>query len=489
MTAKMISRHHVDETRKDWNAIRLSLMRWCLKVKMLQNWEIFHRVLLQTGSKPIVEKSRKDDFWGAREVDFNTLKGVNALGRLLMELREKVHSPKPPTVVLPLRIPDFLLYGSPIRPVRKINHPLPKEQKESTQQQRKKQGEIPFERMKTTYVFGAGASLHVGYPLASKMSGDLLDFMLNYPIDRYRDSARFIIETFGQTLNIEDLITDLEARIEACRNKESHYERAMIGVWGNPLAHLSEMLREWFRVIHNNPAPLYAEFADRVLKAGDTVITFNYDDSLDRELKRVGKWDLSCGYGFQLGNSAASSDVLLLKLHGSMNWMLSVFGGITSGGPVFVSPRSTLGDRPVIHDADAKYLGYSDFSGNTYPGGAVSMKSLILPGRCKRFFVDTSFGREFERFWNDLWSQGATALTKTDRLVICGYSMPKVDERARDLLLKKTPKHSHVTIISGADGERIANDFRTDGLQNVEAFKGGYFQEWLQSLSTKATGA
>ena len=32
--------------------------------------------------------------------------------------------------------------------------------------------------MSTTFVFGAGASLHAGYPLASTMGEALLDFML-----------------------------------------------------------------------------------------------------------------------------------------------------------------------------------------------------------------------------------------------------------------------------------------------------------------------
>jgi hypothetical protein len=35
--------------------------------------------------------------------------------------------------------------------------------------------------MTTTYVVGAGASLHVGYPLAATMGETLLDFMSRYP--------------------------------------------------------------------------------------------------------------------------------------------------------------------------------------------------------------------------------------------------------------------------------------------------------------------
>ena len=48
--------------------------------------------------------------------------------------------------------------------------------------------------MPTTYVFGAGASLHAGYPLASTMGASLLDFMLGYPMPPYPGVAQFVID-------------------------------------------------------------------------------------------------------------------------------------------------------------------------------------------------------------------------------------------------------------------------------------------------------
>lgn len=94
-------------------------MRWCLQVKLAQNYEKFRQLLLATGDKPIVEHSRRDDFWGAKPVDDATLIGVNALGRLLMELRERARQDTPETLLsvnLPA-IEDFRLYGRPIEPI------------------------------------------------------------------------------------------------------------------------------------------------------------------------------------------------------------------------------------------------------------------------------------------------------------------------------------------------------------------------------------
>lgn len=89
MTAKMKSRKHHQDSRTDWDWVRVKIMRWCLRVKLIQNWDAFSELLLETGDRPIVEQSRRDDFWGAKPVDKHTLVGMNALGRLLIELRKK----------------------------------------------------------------------------------------------------------------------------------------------------------------------------------------------------------------------------------------------------------------------------------------------------------------------------------------------------------------------------------------------------------------
>ena len=116
MTAKMKSKPHRQNSRSDWDAVRVKIMRWCLQVKLAQNWDRFRDALLETENLPIVEHSRRDDFWGAKPVDDTTLVGVNALGRLLMELREQIKK-YPPDVfqyVEPLPIPEFLLCGRQI---------------------------------------------------------------------------------------------------------------------------------------------------------------------------------------------------------------------------------------------------------------------------------------------------------------------------------------------------------------------------------------
>ena len=118
MTAKMKGKRYLDSTRSDWEKVRVDIMRWCLRVKLTQNWDTFGNLLLSTGNAPIVEESRRDAFWGAKRTDAG-LVGINALGRLLMELRGQLKRPNHAhlRIVEPLHIPHFLLYGQPIEQV------------------------------------------------------------------------------------------------------------------------------------------------------------------------------------------------------------------------------------------------------------------------------------------------------------------------------------------------------------------------------------
>lgn len=107
-----------DWWRSDWDEIKVEIMRWCLHVKLAQNWEKFSAVLMETGERTLIEGPPKDDFWGAVKIDKKTREGVNMLGLLLMDLREEIKeemkkdgaqnsllSVKPP------EIPNFYLDG------------------------------------------------------------------------------------------------------------------------------------------------------------------------------------------------------------------------------------------------------------------------------------------------------------------------------------------------------------------------------------------
>jgi ribA/ribD-fused uncharacterized protein len=127
MAAKMMAKkegRRQKHTRQDWLEIQIELMRWVLRVKLAQHYKRISTLLLQTGERPIVEKSRKDSYWGAVEKkgEEGVLYGENKLGNLLMELRElvKIKPRQELTSVEPLDLSDFLLLGQPIPSIRGV---------------------------------------------------------------------------------------------------------------------------------------------------------------------------------------------------------------------------------------------------------------------------------------------------------------------------------------------------------------------------------
>jgi ribA/ribD-fused uncharacterized protein len=123
MAAKMKSKpHRLKCTRTDFEEEKVAIMYWCLRVKLACNPNGFGHLLKKSGTKPIVEVSHKDKFWGTmvNKTNSNELEGINVLGQLLMELRSFYianQESKAYLTVEPLDIPNFNLFGKPIETV------------------------------------------------------------------------------------------------------------------------------------------------------------------------------------------------------------------------------------------------------------------------------------------------------------------------------------------------------------------------------------
>ncbi|CRM73076.1 NADAR family protein [Pseudomonas sp. 52 E 6] len=120
MTAKMVIKPYLDQSRVDWLRMRVRIMKWCLTCKIVQNWDRFSTLLLETQDLPIVEQSRKDKFWGAVPENDSTLVGANVLGRLLMELREIARAGEIIDSAPPPEVDNFLFLGQEISTVSRM---------------------------------------------------------------------------------------------------------------------------------------------------------------------------------------------------------------------------------------------------------------------------------------------------------------------------------------------------------------------------------
>jgi hypothetical protein len=227
---------------------------------------------------------------------------------------------------------------------------------------------------------------------------------------------------------------------------------------------------------------LYKELARSKIRDGDTILTFNYDLACERALKAEGTWEIGDGYGFSLGvGTTPPSKTTILKLHGSTNWLGILFDGKMG----FSSASNVYGPRPCLFgERDFTYLGYSTDVRDPLCKGisrAGADPALILPTLHKDFFHQTPFGHEWEPFWNCIWGQAQQALCSANNIVVIGYSMPKADERATELLLKHSNRDAEILVFSGSRTGTICEDFRKSGFQTVTSSGKGYFEDYLNA--------
>jgi hypothetical protein len=331
----------------------------------------------------------------------------------------------------------------------------------------------------TTYVLGAGASFHAGYPLARDLGNCLYAWVkAKVPSDDFwRGCIEELHEAYGGLGDIESILTELDECPEGSPAEE-------LGSRGNIRGAIRFLIPAMFKSVREKEAVLYERLVAEHVQAGDVFLTFNYDLALERELRNRSLWEINDGYGFSLGLEAPRSGVKILKLHGSANWWGPLFGGMTG---FFQVGSSVFPERPALMDpSDFSFLQFSGMRDPASPrigrGGAVP--AIVMPTHRKQFFEATSFGHEWEPFWRELWGQAEEVLAASEKLVVIGYSMPQADEAARALLLDHLAKKAQISLWCGQSNKEIAEDFRERGF-TVSPMRGaGRFEDFL-GLETK----
>ena len=221
-------------------------------------------------------------------------------------------------------------------------------------------------------------------------------------------------------INLERLMTRLDSLMpydyaENAGNAANEYEFL-----------LSELKRAFLdRLYEARKGKIYHDelkrFAGYCVANKCCCITFNYDDFVDEALTYTGSWSPDRGYGFFCQSSqevvasteaqTTASMLLLLKLHGSINW------------------RPKLGyASPVAIDSIMHHQEWFDFS----PGDPQDSNHLepepvmVAPVLSKSSLVEQPVLRL-------VWSHAFASLETAHQVTFIGYSFPATDMAARTL--------------------------------------------------------
>lgn len=304
------------------------------------------------------------------------------------------------------------------------------------------------------YVLGAGASYHAGYPLARDLGAAVARWLRtaqpseSIPEWRLSQYRTYLGDLAG--------LNDCEAWLTSLQEETGDPSTEVRTLASTTIDLFPSAIADYFDDIRGSAAPLYDRLAEQV-HPGDVIVTFNYDLALECALRKHGRWDISHGYGFQILDEG-TSQTLVLKLHGSTNWVHCFgLGGVLSKG-------DPSGGRPVVMPQDWRFLGYSGDDPGWRAGGVA--RRMILPAHNK--FFD-------ERFWNELWKQADRALGEASRVTIIGYSIPAADRRANDLLFgggefKGVKPRTPVRISCRTDGSRLCGLFSSRGYPTEDLY-------------------
>lgn len=86
MIAARMGRDRKKMLRRDWESVKVGIMREVVRAKFTQHDDL-RQILLSTGDAKIVEHTERDSYWG----DGGDGSGKNVLGRILMEIRDELN--------------------------------------------------------------------------------------------------------------------------------------------------------------------------------------------------------------------------------------------------------------------------------------------------------------------------------------------------------------------------------------------------------------
>jgi ribA/ribD-fused uncharacterized protein len=85
MLAAKLGRDRKAKLRRDWESVKVSVMKKAVQAKFAQHDDL-RSMLLATGDAKLVEHTENDDYWG----DAGDGSGQNMLGKILMQVRAEL---------------------------------------------------------------------------------------------------------------------------------------------------------------------------------------------------------------------------------------------------------------------------------------------------------------------------------------------------------------------------------------------------------------
>jgi SIR2-like domain len=281
-------------------------------------------------------------------------------------------------------------------------------------------------RQRRVFLFGAGVSASCGIAVARTLLRECLCDLQQENAAKVRTVhglLSYLYPSFDPDLknypNIEDFLNLLQ--MAKTFNSEEFIQSSL---W--PVAKLesaeSIILKAvtdylWRKTMAISSTTILDRFMWEYLRYSDTIVTFNWDITLENALtRRAGDFDILYRYL----RKRQRRHISILKPHGSIDWY-----------------RASQLPKPAAAEAwklDNEYVvfPYSDFS--EHPSVRTLQPLIVPPVASKEFGAD---------FLKETWRGFYRAISDATELTIIGYSLPKEDQFARLVLRRAIRSNIH----------------------------------------------
>jgi hypothetical protein len=273
---------------------------------------------------------------------------------------------------------------------------------------------------RSVVILGAGASRGAsfcgpGLQVLPPLDADFFRLAQHMNEADYNEYAKpvlaFLREDFGARSlpTLETVFTQLEGFERFLRQFSIRRGRRPVR-YQKQLGYLQELIPAVFRGAFDRRMCDWHDRIAQALRAGDAVVSFNYDTLIDHSLTRWarGIWDARCGYGFDVEKGAAAwtapstpgpfpqEYLRLLKPHGSLHW-------------------TNVNEETETLDLRA----------DAYAQKAA--RSNVIPPTWDK----TVLGRWP---WKPVWEESSRYLQRVRCLIVVGYSVPPTDLMSQALI-------------------------------------------------------
>jgi len=272
-----------------------------------------------------------------------------------------------------------------------------------------------------------------------------------------------VAELFEELLTFLDLNTRTELKGQVRRNG-STFDMSHVGpFFGYDAQFLRKAFETYMYLALEKPrcldSTLLEGFSSQIL-ADDTMISFNYDLVLERDLYFRGLWYPRDGYGYEAVDAEAVSEayrkekssIPILKLHGSLNWQ----------------PDDVLG-----HERGIRW--FFDDNGPIFPGYLSHEKPVLdepyQGGHHIRWLLPSFVKALDDQRLLAAWRQAALNLReKPNEVVVIGYSLPVADPAAWALFASSCHPDSKLIVVDKNAEEVVQRFVKATGCQKYATY-------------------